>query len=149
MGMRKPKKGQAAWQHFPVFEGAAGACRVKNSSSRAGVILLFGAASLFVAGCAQNPDVRDSHDYTAGTTVKSPPAYLGCVKGELQGNVKTYEVEGDNAIRLFVDSTDPDKAEGLVELRGTGTERHFTAYQRDAWYDHGRLLDAALMCSKA
>lgn len=100
---------------------------MKNSRSLAGAILVIGAASLFVAGCAQNPDVRDSHDYTAGTTVKSPPAYLGCVKGELQGNVKTYEVEGDNAVRLFVE----------------------TAYQRDAWYDHGRLLDAALMCSKA
>lgn len=122
---------------------------MKNSRSLAGAILVIGAASLLVAGCAQNPDVRDSHDYTAGTTVKSPPAYLGCVKGELQGNVKTYEVEGDNAVRLFVESTDPDKAEGLVELRGTGSERHFTAYQRDAWYDHGRLLDAALMCSKA
>ena len=122
---------------------------MNNSRSLAGALLVSGVAMLFMAGCAQNPDVRDSHDYTAGTTMKSPPAYLGCVKGELQSNVKTYEVEGDNAVRLFVESTDPDKAEGLVELRGTGSERHFTAYQRDAWYDHGRLLDAALMCSKA
>ncbi|MFG0924948.1 hypothetical protein ACF8SB_04460 [Pseudomonas sp. CJQ_8] len=122
---------------------------MRNSRLLAGALLVSGVATLFTAGCAQNPDVRDSHDYTAGTTMKSPPAYLGCVKGELQGNVKTYEVEGDNTVRLFVESTDPDKAEGLVELRGTGTERHFTAYQRDAWYDHGRLLDAALMCSKA
>ncbi|MFG0400379.1 hypothetical protein [Pseudomonas sp. zjy_11] len=122
---------------------------MRNSRSLAGALLVSGVATLFTAGCAQNPDVRDSHDYTAGTTMKSPPAYLGCVKGELQGNVKTYEVEGDNTVRLFVESTDPDKAEGLVELRGTGSERHFTAYQRDAWYDHGRLLDAALMCSKA
>ncbi|WP_020191125.1 hypothetical protein [Pseudomonas putida] len=122
---------------------------MRNSRSLAGALLVSGVATLFTAGCAQNADVRDSHDYTAGTTMKSPPAYLGCVKGELQGNVKTYEVEGDNAVRLFVESTDPDKAEGLVELRGTGSERHFTAYQRDAWYDHGRLLDAALMCSKA
>ncbi|MNJ78727.1 hypothetical protein D3C77_765510 [compost metagenome] len=63
--------------------------------------------------------------------------------------MKTYQVDGDNSVRLFVDSTDPDKAGGLVEVRGTGTQRQFAAYQRDAWYDHGRLLDAALMCSKA
>ncbi|MBK4993623.1 hypothetical protein IAE39_001797 [Pseudomonas sp. S37] len=122
---------------------------MKSSRSLAGAILVSGFATVFLAGCAHDPDVRDSHDYTSGTTAKSPPAYLGCVKGELQGNVKTYEVEGDNSIKLFIESTDPDKAEGLVEFRGTGTQHQFTAYQRDAWYDHGRLLDAALMCSKA
>lgn len=122
---------------------------MKNSRSVASAILLSAFASLFIAGCAQNPDVRDGHDYTSGTTAKSPPAYLGCVKGELQGNVKTYQIDGDNSVNLFVDSTDPNKAGGLVEVRSTGTRHSFTAYQRDAWYDHGRLLDAALMCSKA
>ncbi|MFV3291520.1 hypothetical protein ACNFBR_22625 [Pseudomonas sp. NY11955] len=122
---------------------------MKSSKSLAGALLVSGLASLFLAGCAQNPDVRDSHDYTAGTTAKSPPAYLGCVKGELPGHVKTYEVDGENSVKLFIESTDPDKADGLVELRSTGTQHQFTAYQRDAWYDHGRLLDAALMCSKA
>lgn len=112
-------------------------------------MLLSAFTSLFVAGCAQNPDVRDGHDYTSGTTAKSPPAYLGCVQGELQGHVKTYQVDGDNSVTLFLDSTDPNKAGGLVVMRSTGTEHPFTAYQRDAWYDHGRLLDAALMCSKA
>ncbi|CAI3803574.1 hypothetical protein GLGCALEP_03400 [Pseudomonas sp. MM221] len=106
-------------------------------------------ATLAMTGCAQNPDVRDGHDYTSGTTVKSTPAYLGCVKGELPEKVKTYEVDGGNSVRLFIESTDPNKAEGLVELRSTGGQQQFTAYQRDAWYDHGRLLDAALMCSKA
>jgi hypothetical protein len=122
---------------------------VKSSISVAGALLVSTFATLFTAGCAQNPDVRDSHDSTSGSTAKSPPAYLGCVKGELPGNVKTYEVDGDNSVRLFIESTDPSKADGLVELRSTAGQHQFTAYQRDAWYDHGRLLDAALMCSKA
>ncbi|WP_060507140.1 hypothetical protein [Pseudomonas sp. NBRC 111124] len=122
---------------------------MKSSRSVAGAVLLSTFATLFMAGCAHDPDVRDGHDYTSGITERSTPAYLGCVKGELQGNVKTYEVDGDNSVKLYVESTDPTKADGLVELRGTGTERQFTAYQRDAWYDHGRLLDAALMCKKA
>jgi len=122
---------------------------VKSSRSIAGAILMSAFATMFMAGCAQNPDVRGGHDYTSGITEKSPPAYLGCVKGELQENVKTYQVDGDNSVKLFIDSTDPNKADGLVEMRGTGSHYQFTAYQRDAWYDHGRLLDAALMCSKA
>ncbi|WEK28695.1 MAG: hypothetical protein P0Y58_17470 [Candidatus Pseudomonas phytovorans] len=122
---------------------------MKSSRSVAGALLVSAFATLFMAGCAQNPDVRGGHDYTAGSTSKSPPAYLGCVKGELPGNVKTYEVDGGDSVSLFIESTDPNKAEGLVELRSTGSQHSFTAYQRDAWYDHGRLLDAALMCSKA
>ncbi|MGJ7547048.1 hypothetical protein [Pseudomonas alloputida] len=122
---------------------------MKSSRSVACAILSTTFATLLMAGCAQNRDVRDGHDYTSGTTDRSTPAYLGCVKGELQGNVKTYEVDGDNSVKLYVESTDPTQAAGLVELRGTGTERQFTAYQRDAWYDHGRLLDAALLCKKA
>lgn len=122
---------------------------MKRSRSVTGAILLTTFSMLFMAGCAQNRDVRNGHDYTSGTTDRSTPAYLGCVKGELQGHVKTYEVDDDNSIKLYVESTDPTQAEGLVELRGTGSQRQFTAYQRDAWYDHGRLLDAALMCKKA
>ena len=122
---------------------------MKNSRSVAGAVVLSTFATLFMGGCAQNPDVRASHDYTSGTTDRSTPAYLGCVKGELQGNVKTYEVNADNAVKLYVESTDPNKADGLVELHGSGSQRQFTAYQRDAWYDHGRLLDAAVMCKKA
>ncbi|MFJ4067835.1 hypothetical protein ACIPW4_21400 [Pseudomonas sp. NPDC089996] len=122
---------------------------MKRSRSVAGAVLLSTFATLFMAGCAQNPDVREGHGYTSGATDRSAPDYLGCVKGELQGDVKTYEVDGDNSVKLYVESTDPNKADGLVELRGTGTQRQFTAYQRDAWYDHGRLLDAALMCKKA
>ncbi len=93
---------------------------MKRSRSVAGALLVSTFAAVFMAGCAQNPDVRDGHDYTSGTTAKNPPAYLGCVKGELPGNVKTFEVESDNSVRLFIESTDPSKAGGLVELRSTG-----------------------------
>ncbi|GLR35832.1 hypothetical protein GCM10011247_12290 [Pseudomonas plecoglossicida] len=67
----------------------------------------------------------------------------------MEGSATTYEVGAGDSIKLYVDSTDPTKANGLVELQGSGAQRQFTAYQRDAWYDHGRLLDAALMCKKA
>ncbi|MFJ3077441.1 MULTISPECIES: hypothetical protein [Pseudomonas] len=122
---------------------------MKRSSSFAGAILVSALATVFMAGCAQNPDVRDGHDYTSGTTQRSAPDYLGCVKGELQSNTATFEEGTGDSVKLYVDSTDPNKANGLVEVQGSGAQRHFTAYQRDAWYDHGRLLDAALMCSKA
>ncbi|MCW2271000.1 hypothetical protein D3C77_16620 [compost metagenome] len=109
--------------------------------------------SLFVAcllaGCAQNPDIREGDDYTSGSTGKSPPDYVVCVQDELQGspNSKTYTVKENDTLKLFVESTDPNKATGLVEVHGSGSQHQFSAYQRDAWYDKGRLLDAALMCS--
>ncbi len=34
-------------------------------------------------------------------------------------------------------------------MRQVDRQCKFLAYQRDAWYDKGRLLDAALMCSRA
>jgi len=117
--------------------------------SLAGAVLMVGVSTLLLAGCAHDGDVRDSHDNTYGTTAKSPPTYLGCVRSELPGQVKTYEIQSSDSVRLFVESTDPDKADGLVELKGAGPKRQYAAYQRDAWYDHGRLLDAALLCSKA
>lgn len=122
---------------------------MKSSRSVAGAILMSTFATLFMAGCAHDPDVREGHGYASGATERSTPAYLGCVKSELPGRVKTYEVDADNLVKLFVDSTDPNQAGGLIEVRGTGPRQQFRAYQRDAWYDHGRLLDAALMCAKA
>ncbi|QXH44304.1 hypothetical protein KSS93_15535 [Pseudomonas xanthosomatis] len=97
-----------------------------------------------LAGCAHDPDIRAGHDNTYGTTAKSPDAYLGCVKGELPASAQTYRVQGQYGPELLVTSTDPNKADGLVQLSGS----RYMAYQRDAWYDHGRLLDAALMCSR-
>jgi hypothetical protein len=121
---------------------------VKSSSVFAGAILSTTLTALSLVGCAQNPDVRAGHDFTSGYTQRSPQAYLGCVKGELPSNVKTYQVATGDSLKLYVQSIDPDKADGLIELRGTGNQHAFTAYQRDAWYDHGRLLDAALMCKR-
>ncbi|WP_043273723.1 hypothetical protein [Pseudomonas sp. GM84] len=122
---------------------------MKRSTPLASAILMSAFATIFMTGCAQNPDVRAGHDYTSGTTQRSAPDYLGCVKGELQSDATTFEVGTGDSVKLFVDSKDPNKANGLIELQGSGAHRQFTAYQRDAWYDHGRLLDAALMCSKA
>lgn len=107
------------------------------------------AVALVLGGCANNTDVRAGHDYTSGMTAKNPPQYLGCVQGELQSGTKTYLLQSNNAVELFVDSTDPHKASGLVEMQNVGGQYKFLAYQRDAWYDKGRLLDAALMCSRA
>ncbi|WP_449432945.1 hypothetical protein [Pseudomonas putida] len=105
--------------------------------------------TILIAGCAQNPDVRGSHDYTSGTTAMSPPDYLVCVQSELDAATHTYVTGESDSLKLYVDSTDPNKATGLVEVRGAGKNHQFSAYQKDAWYDHGRLLDAALLCSRA
>ncbi|MNJ57904.1 hypothetical protein [Pseudomonas alkylphenolica] len=104
--------------------------------------------TFFLAGCAQNPDVRIGHDHISGTIAKSPPDYMMCVKDELRGSSSTYVVNENNSLKLFVESTDPDKASGLVEVYSSGTQYQYSAYQRDAWYDHGRLLDAAFVCSR-
>ncbi|TDF80859.1 hypothetical protein [Pseudomonas sp. H9] len=103
----------------------------------------------FLAGCAHNPDIRMGPDNTSGTTVNNPSSYLGCVQGELPKHTKVYTQQENNTLQLFVDSTDPNKAAGLVEIKDNGSQHHYVAYQRDAWYDHGRLLDAALTCSRA
>ncbi|MDD2048326.1 hypothetical protein [Pseudomonas putida] len=102
----------------------------------------------FLAGCAQNPDVRIGHDHISGTIAKSPPDYMVCVQDELRGSSSTFVLKDNNSLKLFVENTDPDKASGLVEVHVSGQQYHYSAYQRDAWYDHGRLLDAAFVCSR-
>lgn len=121
-------------------------CSIKRSKAAFTVLVL---ASLLLGGCANNTDVRAGHDYTSGMTARNPPQYLGCVQDELQGGAKTYLLQSNGTVELFVDSTDPRKASGLVELQQVDGQYKFLAYQRDAWYDKGRLLDAALMCSRA
>ncbi|MDN7143702.1 hypothetical protein KC131_23920 [Pseudomonas sp. JQ170] len=120
---------------------------MKGSRSTTCDLTLSLLVACFLAGCAQNPDIRKGDDYTSGTTVKAPPDYVVCVQDELPGGSKTYTVTENNTLKLFVDSTDPNKASGLVEVHSSGSQHQFSAYQRDAWYDKGRLLDAALMCS--
>lgn len=106
------------------------------------------AASLLLAGCAHDPDIRAGRDNTFGVTAKAPPDYLNCVKAELPANATTFIVQNQDALELFVASTDPYKADGLVKVQGSPGRQQYSAYQRDAWYDKGRLLDAALMCSR-
>lgn len=107
------------------------------------------AASALLAGCAHDPDIRAGHDNTFGATTQSPSQYLGCVKSELPGSVQTFMVQGQDTLELYVASTDPNKADGLVEVSFTGGQHPYSAYQRNAWYDHGRLLDAAQMCARS
>jgi hypothetical protein len=45
-------------------------------------------AGLLLGGCAHDPDLRASHDNTFGSTAKSPPDYLRCVKSELPDSAK-------------------------------------------------------------
>lgn len=107
------------------------------------------ATGLLLAGCAHDPDIRAGHDNTFGVTAKAPPDYLNCVKAELPASATTYVVQSHDALELFVASTDPSKADGLVKVSEANGQQQFSAYQRDAWYDKGRLLDAALVCSRA
>nr|WP_194790719.1 hypothetical protein [Pseudomonas sp. UFMG81] len=106
------------------------------------------ATGAVLVGCAHDPDIRAGHDNTFGATAKAPPEYLGCVKGELPASAKVFMVENQGSHELYVQSTDPNKADGLVKVTGSGGQHQYSAYQRDAWYDHGRLLDAALMCAR-
>lgn len=119
--------------------------RPSRSITRRALVPLF--AALLVTGCAHDPDIRMGHDNVAGTTTKSPPDYIKCVQSELPAGEKAFMREDNNALALFIESTDPKQSTGLVEIRPSGTQHQFSAYQRDAWYDKGRLLDAALMCS--
>ncbi len=103
---------------------------------------------VLLSGCAHNPDVRIGHDQISGSIAKGQPDYLGCVQKELGGSSSTHVQKGDNTLKLFVNSTDPNQASGLVEVYGAGNQHQYAAYQRDAWYDHGKLLDAAYVCSR-
>ncbi|MNE31005.1 hypothetical protein D3C80_1245490 [compost metagenome] len=121
---------------------------MKSSKSVARGVAVSFLMTFFLAGCAQNPDVRIGHDHISGTIAKSPPDYMVCVQDELRGSSSTYVVKENDSLKLFVENTNPDKASGLVEVYGSGDQYQYSAYQRDAWYDHGRLLDAAYVCSR-
>lgn len=103
---------------------------------------------LLSAGCAHDPDIRASHDNIAGVTSKGDKAYIECVKEEVKGYTSTSTVENNGRTELFLGSTNPTTTDGVVVVASANGHSTFTAYQRDAWYDKGRLLDAAQACSK-
>lgn len=104
---------------------------------------------LLATGCAYNPDIRQSHDNTSGLTARDNSAYVACVKDEVKEGTETFTEEENGKTRLFIGSTDPNKASGLVELSSSGGENRYSVYQRNAWQDKGRLINTALMCSRA
>ncbi|VVN86374.1 hypothetical protein [Pseudomonas fluorescens] len=104
---------------------------------------------LLAAGCAHNPDIRQGGDNFSGVTAKANADYIACIKDDIQGGIKTFTVEENGKTNLFIGSLDPDKASGLVELSGSAGEKRYSVHQRDAWYDKGRLIDAAMECSRA
>lgn len=105
-------------------------------------------ALLIISGCAHNPDIRVGHDTVDGVTSRDNNAYIACVKNEVKNGVPTFTVEDNGKTDLFFGSTDPTTTEGLVVLSSANGHSTYSAYQRDAWYDRGRLLDAAQACSR-
>jgi hypothetical protein len=104
---------------------------------------------LLATGCAYNPDIRQSHDNTSGFTARDNSDYVACVKDEVKEGTETFTEEENGKTRLFIGSTDPNKASGLVELSSSGGENRYSVYQRNAWQDKGRLINTALVCSRA
>ncbi|BAU76029.1 hypothetical protein [Metapseudomonas furukawaii] len=106
-------------------------------------------ALLLATGCAHDPDIRASRDGTSGMTTRPAAEYLSCVKEDVGYRTDTFTEEEDGKTLLYVGSTDPNRASGLVELSSAQGGNHFSVRQRSAWQDKGRLINVALMCSKA
>jgi hypothetical protein len=104
--------------------------------------------ALLSVGCAQNPDIRIGHDSYSGTTLKHEVAFFDCIKTDVHKGDETFVVKDNEKSRLFVGAPDPVKASGLVELSSSQGKRGYSGYQRHAWHDHGRLIKAAVQCSK-
>ena len=102
---------------------------------------------LIATGCAQNPDIRSSRDGTSGVTSRANPDYMNCVKSGIRHDAQTFTSEENGKTLLFVGSTDPEKASGLVELSDAQGQKQFSVFQRNAWQDKGRLINAAMMCA--
>jgi hypothetical protein len=122
---------------------------LSSASLRNGSILIL-STLLIATGCStHNPDIRSSRDGTSGVTSQANPDYLNCVKGEIRQDVRTFTSEENGKTLLFVGDTDPAKAFGLVELSSGQGPTQYSVYQRNAWQDKGRLINAARMCSSA
>ncbi|MFC5698093.1 hypothetical protein ACFPU0_21370 [Pseudomonas sp. GCM10022186] len=104
---------------------------------------------LIATGCAQNPDIRASRDGTSGVTSRADTDYVNCVKDGIRHDAATFTQAENGKTLFFMGSTDPAKASGLVELSSAPGQSHFSVYQRNAWQDKGRLINAAVMCSRA
>ncbi|MNZ31340.1 hypothetical protein D3C78_486340 [compost metagenome] len=73
---------------------------------------------------------------------------MACIKHELESGTRTFAVENNGKINLFIGSIDPTTAAGLVELSRASGQTTYTVYQRHAWVDKGRLINAAQGCAK-
>lgn len=104
---------------------------------------------LLTTACAHNPDIRLGHDNVSGVTAKGSTDYIACIKNEVQGGAETFTQDENGKTHLFIGSADPNKATGLVELSSSKGETYYSVYQRNAWYDKGRLINTALVCSRA
>ncbi|MBC3478030.1 hypothetical protein [Pseudomonas taiwanensis] len=88
-------------------------------------------------------DFRLSSDNYSSQTEKSSTSYLDCVSTIVSGRNETFINSEDGKTLLFIDSADPLKASGMVELFQVGGVNKINAYQRAARYDKGALFDAA------
>jgi len=104
--------------------------------------------TLLLVGCAQSPDIRLGHDSYSGTTLKHDVEFFDCIKADVHKGEETFVVKDNETSMLFVGKPDPVQASGLVELSGSPGDRSYSVYQRHAWYDHGRLIKAAVLCAK-
>ncbi|MDT4855348.1 hypothetical protein FQZ97_896990 [compost metagenome] len=73
---------------------------------------------------------------------------MNCVENGIRQNAQTFTQEENGKTLLFVGSSDPAKASGLVELTSAEGQNQFSVYQRAAWQDRGRLINAALACAR-
>ncbi|MBD2838294.1 hypothetical protein ID144_14695 [Pseudomonas sp. JM0905a] len=119
------------------------------SASFLGGSVLILSTLLIATGCAQNPDIRSSRDGTSGVTSRANSDYVNCVKDGIRHDAETFTSEENGKTLLFVGSTDPNEASGLVELSDGQGQKQFSVFQRNAWQDKGRLINAAMFCSNS
>ena len=109
---------------------------------------LFVCIPLLVAGCSHNLDIKRDRNHASGVTVKDTHTYMACIKHELGSGTQTFTVGNNGKINLLIGSADTIMAAGLVELSRGNVQTTYTVYQRHAWVDKGRLIDAAQGCAK-
>lgn len=109
---------------------------------------LFACIPLLIAGCSHNLDISRDRNHANGVTVKDTQAYMACIKHALGSGTQTFAVENNDTINLYIGSADPNTAAGLVELSRGNVQTTYTVYQRHAWVDKGRLINAVQGCSK-